>query len=219
MSNETGGEAIWGVNSMPKFKTAINGKDLIMLLLYVPGFRGEPCESIEGRTRIMKMVFLFKMEVWPKFRFGQVITEKDLPDFIPYHFGPFSTGVFGDLQFLINLGLIDEYSDVTDQVSDEEALEYQWWLEAIDAEGQEATGYNPSRFALSEMGIRFVKERLLGKLKEQQLEALRAFKSRCTSVSLYTLLRYVYTHYETLTTKSRIRDEILSKRLEETHAF
>ena len=44
-----------------------NCKDLLMALLYAKGHTGKQCEPIIGKTRLMKMVFLFDEEIRPKF--------------------------------------------------------------------------------------------------------------------------------------------------------
>ncbi|MGB9847248.1 MAG: hypothetical protein ACPLRH_07065, partial [Desulfotomaculales bacterium] len=84
----------------------ITGKDLILLLLYVPGKTGEYAERIEGATRLQKMVYLYEKEVYPRVGWNR-LAEEDLPGFIPYDFGPFSREVFDDLEFLAGIGFVD----------------------------------------------------------------------------------------------------------------
>ena len=81
----------------------VSSKDFLMLLLYAKGHKKQ-FEPIRGRTRIMKMVFLFDKEVRKKFNLDKVIPNNVLPDFTPYDYGPFSSKVFDDLEFLVELG-------------------------------------------------------------------------------------------------------------------
>jgi uncharacterized protein YwgA len=111
----------------------ITGKDLILLLLYAPGKTGEYAEKIEGRTRLQKMVFLFEKEVYPKFKQNKLITEEDLPRFIPYDYGPFSKQVYDDLEFLIGLGFV-ETEATSEQVEQGEEAEYWLWEEMTGLE-------------------------------------------------------------------------------------
>jgi uncharacterized protein YwgA len=217
MSNGTVPTHAMEATPMAKAKVTLNSKDLILLLLYMPGYRGRTSESISGRTRITKMAFLFERELWPKFKFDQIITESDLPDFRAYHFGPFSSDVFGDLEFLKNLGFIQVLPDgSTEPPSEEEALEYQWWREEVEApNGDGASDYRPEVFQLTELGERFVEHKLISRLSDEQQEALVKLKERCTGTSLKTLLRYVYSKYEDQTINSKIRDEILDRRADD----
>lgn len=52
---------------MTKIKSA---KDLIMLLLYAKGHKGVEGEAVVGRTRLMKMIFLFDKEIRKQFNLG-----------------------------------------------------------------------------------------------------------------------------------------------------
>lgn len=209
VSNGTVRTHSWGETPVAKAKVTLNGKDLIMLLLYVPGFRSQKLESISGRTRITKIIFLFEKEVWPRFKFNEVITQEDLPDFRPYHFGPFSSDVFSDIEFLKNLKLLKITIEQSEQPSEEEALEYKWWLEEVDVTEEEPGDYQTERFELTPLGVSFVEQRLLPRLKPEQYLALAELKARCNGISLKTLLRYVYSKYEETTTNSKIRDEIM----------
>jgi uncharacterized protein len=72
----------------------------VLLLLFAPGNTGGYGEPIEGRTRLMKEVFLLDHEGHsdePLLHVGP---------FMPYKFGPFSVKVLGALDDLANLKLI-----------------------------------------------------------------------------------------------------------------
>ena len=186
-----------------------NSKDLLMLLLYARGANGRRCEPIRGRTRLMKMVFLFDEEIRRQFNLDKVITEAALPDFTPYDFGPFSANVFDDLEFLVGMGFIQPR--LVGELPEEEAEEYAYW-QASSATGDDDPGAEAEEeFALSAIGRGFVEDELMGSLSEQQWQVLDEFKARCAAMPLRTLLRYVYGKYPQTTTKSRIREEILSE--------
>lgn len=190
-------------------RTKLNGKDLVLLLLYVKGFKDELCEPIEGRTRITKVVFLFEKEVWPKFQFDRLLAEKDMPDFKAFHFGPFSSQVYTDIEFLVNLGFITVQNSTVLEPTEEEALEVQWWRQEVADVEEDPSTYTPESFRLTNVGRSFVEKKLFHVLSSNQLTALELLKKECTGISLRRLLRYVYTNYENMASNSQIRDEIL----------
>ncbi len=186
-------------------------KDLIMLLLYAKGHRGQQAEPVRGRTRLMKMVFLFKMEVRRKFNMDKAVPQAALPDFIPYDYGPFSPQVFTDVDFLADLGLVQvKRVGASLQERAIASQEYEHWRmgEALD-ESDEVSG--EEEFSLSIKGKGFVEEKQAGELSPQQWTTLNELKARCTAAPLKALLRYVYTNYPKYSTESEIRNQILSE--------
>ena len=109
-----------------------NSKDLILLLLYAPGPNGEPCEPIQGQTRLMKMLFLFKEEVSKKFNLGQVVEESAFPKFEAFDYGPYAGEVYADLEFLVNYGFIEVRPEAGSQASEEERQEFDYWSATND---------------------------------------------------------------------------------------
>ncbi len=194
----------------------ITSKDLLMLLLYVPGATGKRGEPIYGRTLLQKIVFLFSQEVFPKFKKDAMMAEEDIPLFDPDRFGPFSKRVLDDIEFLVNLGFVERQTVSSEAATAEEASEYEAW--SVDsraagyAEGAGFEEYRKESLALSELGCRFVEERLLKKVSDNQLRALEMLKRNCTRVSLQEVLHYVYSKYPNYTSRSEIRDKILSRR-------
>ena len=189
----------------------LTSKDLLLLLLYVPGHTGQQQEPIRGRTRLQKMVFLFEKELLRKFKFDKVITEQDLPVFVPLHYGPFSKQVFDDLEFLCNLDFIEIERDSDDlSAEEEEAEEYLHWLDdsGLSDRGASLPLETTEVFRLTERGASFVRERLLPTLSDNQVGALEMFKKNCTKVSLGQLLKYVYAKYPEFTEKSKIKSKI-----------
>lgn len=184
--------------------------DLLMLLLYAKGHNGQQAEPIQGKTRLMKMVFLFDKEIRPKFNLGGAIPDSAMPDFTPYDYGPFSAKVYEDLEFLVEMGFV-EVSPVGDsEMLEEEVREYEYW-QATTSYEEESEGNFQEQFQLTELGRQFVEERLLENFSEDQLKGLDEFKRRCTAAELRTLLRYVYSRYPKMTTGSKIRDRVLGK--------
>ncbi|RKL61624.1 hypothetical protein DXT63_15615 [Thermoanaerobacteraceae bacterium SP2] len=196
----------------------ITGKDLILLLLYAPGRTGEYNEKIEGRTRLQKMVFLFEKEVYPNFKKDALISEEDLPKFESYHYGPFSKQVFDDIEFLIGLGFVEVISS-DEQIDMGEQEEYKQWLEETGIEenwgsDNDIVIFEKQAFILSDIGKKFVEEKLWPALSDNQKNAIAGLKLNCTEANLNSILHYVYKKYPDFTTKSRIRDEILGNVLQ-----
>ena len=187
-----------------------SSKDLLMLLLYAKGHTGRPCEPIRGRTRLMKMVFLFDKEIRRKFNVGTTIASEAFPDFSAYDFGPFSAQVFSDLEFLVDMQLVVPEEMTNSQVVMEEAMEYDYWRAGSGSDPEDAGPVNEEEFSLTAWGREFVEGGNAGTLSTEQWGVLDEFKSRCTRTSLRSLLKYVYTKYPNTTTESKIRDEILA---------
>ena len=185
-------------------------KDLLMLLLYAKGHGGLQAEPVKGRTRLMKMVFLFEKEVRAKFNLDKVISKEALPDFTPYDFGPFSPAVYSDLEFLVELGFVERQQSDDLEPLEEEALEYEYWQAGAASDASRESLQAQEEFVLSSIGKEFVQAGHAGRLSEAQWQVLDEFKARCTGTSLRALLRYVYTRYKDMTVKSKIREEILS---------
>lgn len=181
-------------------------KDLIIVLLYARGHENQQSEPIHGKTRLMKMIFLFEKEIRRKFNLGDQIADSALPDFEAHDFGPFSGKVYEELEFLVEMGLVDT-SSVRGKLLEDERFEYEYW----QAKGGSDDWAFPITFSLTELGREFVESRLKGRLSSEQWEILDRFKARCTSASLAALLKYVYTRYPETTTRSTIRDQVLGR--------
>lgn len=182
-------------------------KDLLMVLLYARGHTGHLCEPIVGKTRLVKMVFLFKKEVIRKYNLDVPIAESAIPDFEAYSFGPFSGKVYEDLEFLVDMGLVDVAGSDEEELLEDEKREYEYW----QAKGGSEDHPFQERFFLTDLGIQFVDSRLKGSLSTEQWRVIDDFKKRCTSAPLRALLKYVYSRYPEMTKKSTIRDEVLGR--------
>lgn len=182
-------------------------KDLLLLLLYAKGTKGDVAEPIVGRTRLMKMVFLFDQELRRDFVRGKAIADSAIPTFEPYDYGPFSPAVYADLEFLVGLGFI-RVTPAGEAAPEEEEAEYEHWRSADDGSDEAP---ELQQFALSATGRRFVESGRAGELSAEQQHILDEFKVRCTGTSLSSLLRYVYSKYPDTTTKSKIRDRVVPR--------
>jgi uncharacterized protein YwgA len=188
-----------------------NPKDLIMLMLYAPGISGTICDPIEGQTRLMKMIFLFKKELSRRFNLDQVIDDSAFPDFEPYDYGPYSASVYSDLEFLVNLRFIDVILIGEPEILEEERQEVDRWSATKNEDEDLDTRYLGRKFCLTDLGKKFAEKKLIQAkgVTKDQLKALGEFKKRCCESSLQSLLRYVYTRYQDMTAKSKIKHEVL----------
>jgi hypothetical protein len=188
-----------------------NRKDILLLLLYSPGKSDEFNEPIIGRTRLVKMLFLFKTEALEHFRRGTDINENNFYEFFAWDFGPFSTQVYDDLTFFMLQEFIE--STLTEEESlPESAAEWERWLESTGVrETVDAIEiYQEESFKLLPKGVAFSK-RLYDSLSSTQQELLKNFKSRLSTAPLRAILKHVYTQYEDMTSHSKIKDNVLGK--------
>lgn len=185
-----------------------SSKDLIMLMLYARGNTGIHCESIKGKTRLMKMVFLFDKEIRKQFNLEKSVDKIAIPDFVAHDYGPFSANVYEDMEFLVNAGFITATIDSSDSEGAEKE-EYAYWLAKSKEDVSDFSGV--TKFSLTEIGRNFVKDELKANFTEAQWDILDKFKAKCTGVPLNTLLKYVYTKYPDMTGKSKIKAKVLGK--------
>jgi len=185
-----------------------NRRDVLLLLLYSPGISGQFNEPITGRTRLTKLLFLFKTEALEHFRKGTEITDENFYQFFPWRFGPFSSQVYDDLTFFI----LRDFIATT--ISNEESLpesaeEWARWQE--EAEGQfqgDVSVYQEETFILTPKGVKFAEE-LYASLSSAQKDLLKSFKLRVANAPLRALLKYVYKTYPKMTDESEIAGDIL----------
>jgi len=180
-------------------------------MLYSPGRRQRVNEPIVGRTRIVKMMFLFKQEALSHFRRGTQITEDNFYEFFPWDFGPFSQQVYDDLTFFTLRGFI-EVSEAQEEALPESAEEWHEWLSKSGAgvDPSEPEEYHEEEFRLKDKGIEFAAS-LYETLSASQRQLLKEFKSRLTSTPLRAILRYVYERYPPMTNQSKIKEQVLGQ--------
>lgn len=186
-----------------------NRRDILLLLLYSPGIRDEPNEPIVGRTRLVKMLFLFREEVLPEFRRGTEINEDNFYEFFAWSYGPFSRQVYDDLQFFTLRGFI-QTSETTEDTLPESLAEWDLWLSGSSGSGDEESvvDYKEEQFSLTPKGVSFTGD-LFAQLTSAQKTTLRTFKKQMLKTPLRSILRYVYETYPDKTDKSKIKEQIL----------
>lgn len=192
----------------------LTGKKLILLLLYAPT-RGEKVnEPIAGRTRLMKMVFLFKEEVLNDFQRDKTFDEVALPEYFAWKYGPFSSELLNDLEFLVNQLYIcrsESEAVVSDLVvSEAELREYDFWVDDVDE--FQTKVYAEEVFELTvERGIPKAKE-IWDRLSKNQKKYLHEFKEVLNRAPLSRIIEYVYKKYRKkgYVDKSLIRERYLS---------
>jgi hypothetical protein len=191
-------------------KKDISSKDLLLLLLYSPGKGEAKNEAIAGRTRLMKMVFLFVKEQKKEF-FSNV--EIELPLFDPYNFGPFSKELFDDLNFFLSIGLI-KTSETLIPISTAERTEIEIglddeWADAVFGDNADETV--EMEYSLSRQGEKYVEDKIWDKLSGPQKQKLQQFKRQINTISLDSLLGYVYNKYPESTENSLIKNRYLKR--------
>ncbi len=164
---------------------------------------------ISGRTRLMKMGFLFGEEIADQFKKDGGLQEADLPEYFAWKYGPFSTTFLNDLEFLINQEYVrPQMSSGTPLIA--ELAEYEYWID--DLEELDDREYVEETFELTDdKGIAKAKE-LWGLLSTNQQELLSQFKRVLVRAPLDRILEYVYKKYNEkgYIDKSLIRDKYLS---------
>ncbi len=190
----------------------LKGKDILLLLLYFPGKTQNIGEGIVGATRLVKAMFLFEQEFKKDFK----ADIQGFPEFMAWKFGPWSGQLLDDIEFFKGIGFITSkpYEKNNElPIADEEELD-KWEKEFLD-EPLTPDLYEPQSFYLTNTGKGYVESYLLSRLTENQKNTLSSFKKKINSLSLFSILSYVYKKYskteEDWTKKSIIKEEILGE--------
>lgn len=176
-----------------------NRKDILLLLLYLPGKSGDVNESIRGRTRLMKLLYLLTRETDV---FKSLKISKDYT-FEPYHYGPFSKEVFEDISFLESAGLISSITEGPS--SDAEQFEEEKLIDEIsmgDETEDHAIFFEEEVYRLTPRGKKFVEDRLLTDLTSEIEDRIEEIKKDKGALSLSSLLKYVYRTFPEVAAKS-----------------
>ncbi|MDP4120741.1 MAG: hypothetical protein Q8876_06790 [Bacillota bacterium] len=192
-------------------KKQLNGKDLLLSILYSPGQKAEINESIIGRTKLTKIIFLFEKEIYNQF-FKDEIDIK-LPEFKPYYFGPFSEELISDLSFFLAIGMIKTTITTIplspiDDVENEAICDYNENDEWMEASLNQIEKFE-LEYSLTSCGLKYVEDKIWGLFTSHQIEKLKSFKSQINKLSLDSLLRYVYIKYPEETKESLIAKKYL----------
>jgi hypothetical protein len=186
---------------------------IIHLLVYAPTYTDQRPGSVPiiGRTRLMKMLFLYDKEISKGFYQNQKVNF----GFKSYNYGPFSRKVYEAIDFLESRGIIDvKFSNSVDESdftlenlinsSDEES-------EKDDNDIQEES-IGVEQFEITKLGKSFMENQskffAWVNLNENQKEILKKFKSQMVSAKLKDILRYVYQKYPEFADKSIIRQTL-----------
>ncbi len=184
--------------------------DIIMLLLYSPGYTENYNEPISGRTKITKMLFLFEKELAKKFKLDKITGEEDIFNFKAWNYGPMSSTIFKDIDFLKNIGFIKTTDNVSSNLTIEEVQEYNYYSEKYNDDTD--TEFQTETYHLSEKGLNFIKDKQkYDKLSDNQKLYLKEFKKQFNKAPLRDILKYVYTTYPEFTEKSLIKDKVLGE--------
>lgn len=186
-------------------KMKLTGKKFLLLLLY-SSTEGESYNiPVVGRTRLMKMVFLFDKELATNFMKDRTLEDIELPEFFKWKYGPFSKDILNDLEFLINQQYINIEISSNAPLS-AELDEYNYWIE--DLEEFQAHEYDQEIFKLDEKGISKANT-IWSILSDNQKNLLIKFKTKLNKSPLDRILEYVYNKYPDYTDKSLIREKYL----------
>ncbi len=141
-------------------------------LLYTPGKTGRQGEPITGITRVEKMAFL-------GLRKPALKPVCDKMKFLPDNFGPFSSSLKDDLEYLKDLGVIEV------EIADSQSPQY-------DELAQEDGDFvSPATYRLSSNGLE-VARKLWAKFDPREQTELHELKAEYNSWNLDQLVRHVY---------------------------
>lgn len=163
--------------------------DSVLLLLEAPLRGGRARGRVDGVTRLEKLLYLAGKE-------GLSNLLEDPFEFIPYHYGPYSKGIYEAVELLERLDLIREERVLLSGNLDEaeEVL-----ATSGDQEGVER------RFVLTEQGTKVAAA--LKRKFPKAYELLAEIKERYGPLPLSELIRYVYARYPKDAEESLIRDK------------
>jgi uncharacterized protein len=186
---------------------------LIHLFTYAPTLSDKVLGKtpIIGRTRLMKMLFLFEKEIFKDFNQDKKITIDF--EFAPYNFGPYSKKAYEAIDFLETRDIIQiSYGNRINE-SDFElenflnlANETEANFEVTDEE------IRVEQFSITEYGIKLMKDKSkffawINLTPNQQL-VLTKFKSQMVNSRLKDILIYVYKKYPEYAEKSQIKNQL-----------
>ena len=139
----------------------------------------------------MKLLYLLHMEKGIE----KVVGLKDGYSFKAYHYGPFSSQLYSDIEFLQNVGLVRVTTKGIAGAADQG--EENQIIEDVSAEENEESNYiyEESSYQLTEAGLKFVKDQLLPGLSTVAMEEFKEIKQKFAGIPLSSLLRYVYTKF------------------------
>ena len=172
------------------------GLDVLVGLLFAEGATERRGEPIRGITRLEKLVFLTLEE-------GGFSKAKADYSYKPYELGPYSKEVVDYIEALKQAKLVK--SEIEDFESHRDVLDAVAATRSIEGAG---TPGKVEVYALTDKGLQ-IGEKLFGTMSPAQRKALTDIKRRFNQIPLAELLKYVYTNYRQMTSKSKILDDVL----------
>lgn len=142
-------------------------------------------ETIEGVTKLQKLLFLIEQET----EFFQAYQEDIAFEFAPYKMGPFSEYVYEEIEFLLSLNAIE--SEPLDR--------------AISNDNNATLA--EKRFSITPKGQKIASE-LEKQLEAKYRQELRTVVDTYNRMGLTKLLEYVYREYPSFAAESEILDEL-----------
>ncbi len=180
--------------------TIENSMDLLLVLLFAPGKRGEE-EPIEGITRLQKLIFLLREGKGP----AELVQQAQEYEYKPYKMGPFSSELNQDIDELKSAGLLS--TERLEYLLPDDGTESEYVEEEREASGRGRHKVKSSRFKLTDFGQRVAGDLFKGMSKSERAD-LEEFKSFFNSISLRQLLIFVYEKYPRYTTNSTIKKQL-----------
>lgn len=182
---------------------ALQNKAYLLISLLYAG-DGKTNQSIEGITRLEKMLFLLKIDEG----FLSDVPNEDNFNFVPFKMGPWSQEVYDELDFLDSLGLIKK--NKTGQTQEEDVIHSDELFDSLTLDKyqkNEAAFFDKSTetFALSGKGVEVAKK-LWVKLDEDEQKKIKMLKKKFNRMNLKQFLRYVYKKHPQYASKSEIKD-------------
>ncbi|WP_336361807.1 type II toxin-antitoxin system antitoxin SocA domain-containing protein [Haladaptatus sp. ZSTT2] len=175
---------------MAKIDNIDRPTDAAFILFYLSG-------EIAGITKVQKLLFLMEKES----AFGEKYKQDISFDFDAYKMGPFSPKVYEEVEFLQNIGAIEQ-EPLEHTASDS----YEISKYTNSEEGSE--GLSNKQFRMTDKGKKIARE-LVNVLEENEVEELNEMLSKYNEMSLMHLLEYVYTTYPEMTSRSEIKEQVL----------
>lgn len=184
---------------------------IIHIVLYSPTITENKPVSIFGRTRLMKMLFIFEKELFKKFTDPENVTTFD---FESYNFGPFSKKVYEALDFLESRDIIKIENVPESSLNYEDALIDQA-MQSSEEENiffQENETFYSEQFLLTNKGIQLMRNSSKwfswANLDDEQKNLIINFKTQMVGTPLRKILQYVYKRYPKYAEFSKIVDRI-----------
>ncbi len=195
-------------------KKSLKPVHLIHLLLFTPTATDNNPVSILGRTRLVKMIFIFEKELSKYFQ-----DEKNPINFNfeAHKFGPFSKKVYEAIDFLESREIIELFP-VSPHMMNRDEIKIDSTLMESEAEiliFQNEDTYRSEGFQLTRRGVNMMKDPHIwfswSQLSDEQKSVLMDFKTKMINTPLKDILRYVYSKYAKFAEKSVILDTLFPR--------